>query len=240
MADSVEVIVVGSQSILGQFPDAPAECLISNEADIYPADDPEKSILIDGAIGENSIFHETFGYYAHGVAADTAILPNGYDERLIPVRNENTKLVTGWCLEIHDLAASKLAAGREKDLEFVRAIFAHKLVETDILQQRIKSLPDKSEIAVVRLAGLISKLEVATGFCSDSSYTQGEGAGQASAAPFASSPLSRTCALREDYGSGKNDSNISMVDSLSDSTKLSRTASTSTRESSKGLPPSLS
>lgn len=31
-----ELIIVGSQAILGQFPDAPEEMLISREADIYP------------------------------------------------------------------------------------------------------------------------------------------------------------------------------------------------------------
>jgi hypothetical protein len=41
-------------------------------------------------------------------------------ERLIPISNENTRGVTGLCLEVHDLCASKLIAGREKDLEFVR------------------------------------------------------------------------------------------------------------------------
>jgi hypothetical protein len=29
--------------------------------------DPFRNSLIDGAIGEGSMFHETFGYYAHGV-----------------------------------------------------------------------------------------------------------------------------------------------------------------------------
>jgi hypothetical protein len=29
------------------------------EADIYPKDAPDRSIVIDGAIGELSLFHET-------------------------------------------------------------------------------------------------------------------------------------------------------------------------------------
>ncbi len=163
IADSKELVVVGSQAILGQFPDAPAEFLISIEADIYPADDPEKSILIDGAIGERSIFHETFGYYAHGVAADTAILPDGFRERLIPIQNENTLFVTGWCLEIHDLAASKLAAGRDKDISFVRALITNKLVDLNILNSRVELLQTKSEIATDRLSGLVSQISVSLG-----------------------------------------------------------------------------
>ena len=41
----------------------------------------EKSELIDGAIGELSQFHQTFGYYAHGVDQTTATLPAGWADR---------------------------------------------------------------------------------------------------------------------------------------------------------------
>jgi hypothetical protein len=57
----------------------------------------------------------------------TATLPAGWQERLIPLRNENTGGAIGWCLEVHDLAASKLVAGREKDLEFVRVLLREKM-----------------------------------------------------------------------------------------------------------------
>ncbi len=67
IADDDEIVVVGSQSVLGQFPDAPAELCVSNEADIYPRKYPERWELIDGSIGELSPFHETFGYYGQGV-----------------------------------------------------------------------------------------------------------------------------------------------------------------------------
>jgi hypothetical protein len=32
-----ELIVIGSQAVLGQFPDAPAELCVSIEVDLYPA-----------------------------------------------------------------------------------------------------------------------------------------------------------------------------------------------------------
>ena len=38
-----EIIVIGSQSVLGQFPDAPAEILVSVEADVFPKNRPERS-----------------------------------------------------------------------------------------------------------------------------------------------------------------------------------------------------
>ena len=70
-----DLVVVSSQAVLAQFPDAPAALLNSMEADIYPRHRPDLSIQIDGAIGERSLFHETFGYYAHGVDETTATVP---------------------------------------------------------------------------------------------------------------------------------------------------------------------
>ena len=136
-ADADDIVVVGSQAILGSFPDAPAELLESMEADVFPRDKPHDSILIDGGIGELSPFHETFGYYAHGVAETTATLPEGWRERLVPIRNENTRGATGWCLEVHDLAVSKLVAGREKDLAFIAALFRHKLATPELVRARL-------------------------------------------------------------------------------------------------------
>ena len=146
ITNHTDIVVVGSQAVLGQFPDAPPELLVSIEADVFPKDHPELSIQIDGAIGELSPFHQTFGYYAHGVDETTATLPSGWQQRLIAVRNANTGGATGWCLEVHDLAASKLVAGREKDLEFVRQLLKHRMVETVRFTALIKKLPVSPEV----------------------------------------------------------------------------------------------
>ena len=140
-ADTTEIVIIGSQAILGAYPDAPEELLASIEADVFPKDCPANSILIDGAIGERSIFHETFGYYAHGVDETTATLPAGWRERLVRVENENTRGAIGWCLEPHDLAVSKLVAGREKDLEFVAGLLRHRLANPETLRERLGATP---------------------------------------------------------------------------------------------------
>jgi len=36
IADDDELIVIGSQSILGQYPNAPSSLLVSVDADLYP------------------------------------------------------------------------------------------------------------------------------------------------------------------------------------------------------------
>src|SRR5258707_4971626 len=136
-----EIVVIGSQAVLAQFPDAPAALLGSMEADVYARGQPELSIQIDGAIGERSLFHETFGYYAHGVDQTTATLPAGWDERLVPIHNENTACATGWCLEVHDLAASKLVAGRKTDLEVVNSLSLPDINSSDNLDGRLAKLP---------------------------------------------------------------------------------------------------
>jgi len=144
-ADADDLVVVGSQAILGSFPDAPAELLESMEADVFPRDKPHDSILIDGGIGELSPFHETFGYYAHGVDETTATLPEGWRERLVPICNENTRGATGWCLEVHDLAVSKLVAGREKDVAFIAALFRHRLASPETVRERLEKTTSSSE-----------------------------------------------------------------------------------------------
>ena len=81
--------------MLGQFPQAPNELLVSIEADVFSLRDPADSDLIDGSIGEGSAFHQTFGYYAHGVSVETAVLPSGWQDRLVPVRGKIRNLLTG-------------------------------------------------------------------------------------------------------------------------------------------------
>jgi hypothetical protein len=146
IADSQDLIVIGSQAVLGEFPEAPAELLVSNEAGVFPRQHPERSDLIDSTIGEGSPFQHSFGYYAHGVGEETAILPSGWRDRLVLVTNENTRNVNGWCLEIHDLAIAKYVAGREKDLDFTQALVRHQMVSRQILHDRLFATPVSLEI----------------------------------------------------------------------------------------------
>jgi hypothetical protein len=135
-----EIVVIGSQAILGQFPNAPESMRVSIEADLFPQNYPERADVIEGSIGELSPFHETFGYYAHGVAEETARLPQGWRERLIVVQNANTRGVKGLCLEIHDLLVSKTIAGREKDLSFLREAAKHRMADRRVLLYRLATV----------------------------------------------------------------------------------------------------
>ena len=108
------------------------------EADIYPKNKPALAELVDGSIGEGSFFHEEFGYYAQGVGPETAVLPQGWQDRLIRVESENTAGIAGLCLEVHDLAISKYVAGRPKDRDFTRGLARQRMVERETLLKRLR------------------------------------------------------------------------------------------------------
>jgi hypothetical protein len=137
IAGDDEIIIIGSQSILGQFPDAPTRLLMSMEADIYPKKKPEMADAVDGAIGEGSLFHELHGYYAQGVGQETATLPRDWQSRLVTIKNENTNNISGLCLEVHDLAISKMIAQRPKDLEFVQELVRHDMIQKETMLKRL-------------------------------------------------------------------------------------------------------
>lgn len=153
IAGDTELVIIGSQAVLGQFPDAPEELLTSTEADVFPKNRPERADLIDGSIGELSMFHETFGYYADGVSDTTATLPDGWEKRLVAICGPGTAGNTGWALEIHDLLVSKYVACREKDRRYCRAALDHGLADPAVLRRRIAEtrLPDDVRARVAAL-----------------------------------------------------------------------------------------
>lgn len=144
-----EWILVGSQAIVGSVADAPEEITLSEELDLYAPGDEHASDLVDGSIGERSPFHEAFGYYAHGVGAETATLPAHWRERAVTIRSEATAGVMGICPDPADLAVSKLAAGREKDRDFVIALLGHRITTLQEIEERTTEL-DEATAARIR------------------------------------------------------------------------------------------
>lgn len=134
-----EVIVIGSQAVHGSMTELPEEAQRSMEVDIVPSDDPEgvKADVIDGSIGEASMFHETFGYYSQGVSERTAVLPDGWRDRLVRYESLATNGVVAWCVELHDLWIAKAIANRAKDRAFCRALVEEGQVDTAILEARL-------------------------------------------------------------------------------------------------------
>ena len=155
--DERQFIVIGSQSILGKYPDAPEELLRSREADFIAKNRPERTTMLE-AIGEASRFYETHGYYVDPVDSRTAVLPRDWKSRLVNVSSPGTNGVTGLCLDPHDLFISKVAAWREKDIEFAKVMIGHGMVEKDRLLVLASKVPNPED-DLSRAARIIKRIE---------------------------------------------------------------------------------
>ncbi len=145
IVEQATIIVIGSQAILGSFSEdeLPAQATQSIEVDMAPMNDDDAESLatrLDGALGEWSAFHSTYGYYVQGVGRQTAVLPAEWEDRLVPVSGANTNGRTGLCLDPHDLCLAKLVAHREKDLTFVGALIEAGLIDPAALAERVDQM----------------------------------------------------------------------------------------------------
>lgn len=161
-----EIVVIGSQAILGSIEEPPEELLESMEVDVYPLRDPAKVLEIEAVLGEGSPFQGTFGYYAHGVGPETMKGPAGWRDRLIkvkvPPRVGQKAEPVAFCLELHDLVLAKCAAERQRDWDYAEQMLRLGLVDYAVLVERIDELPggpDLQQRVRKMLAGIAARLE---------------------------------------------------------------------------------
>jgi hypothetical protein len=136
-----EFVVIGSQALHGAFPNLVDKLVTSHECDIYIPNAPEKTELLN-SIGMLTPFAQTYGYYADPVDPDTAKLPKSWARRKIAVSTRNTNGAIYYCPAPEDLVFSKLAAGREKDFRFVRALLARNLIKLASVRRFIAGIED--------------------------------------------------------------------------------------------------
>jgi len=150
-----KVFIIGSQSILLSWPDAPAILRTSGEIDAYPGnakiweitrknldpdDEPEASEEINALFGEGSTFHKEHGFYIDGVDENTARLPKDWTKRVIQKEIEvdgRKVLAVAPCPE--DVIVSKLARLAVKDKEFVEAYHAARPLNAELIVERVKA-----------------------------------------------------------------------------------------------------
>jgi len=155
-----EIIIVGSQSILGTYPEEalPGLTTMSMEIDVLPIADTNEETArladdIEGVAGELSPFEEMHGFSIDGVDLETSALPAGWRDRLVKVQNANTAaaggepVFTGWCLDKEDLCVAKLCAFREKDRDFVSALIDAHLVDRRVIADRMSAVPQRNRVA---------------------------------------------------------------------------------------------
>lgn len=88
-----------------------------------------------------SAFHSEYGYYPQGVEIRTAVLPEGWYDRLIIFETPDTKPGRGLCLERHDLVLAKLVRFDAKDQDFAVSLVRAGLIDLDVLAARAEALP---------------------------------------------------------------------------------------------------
>ena len=135
-------LIIGSQALHGSYPDLPDDIARSAEVDLVAREHVDRTEWLN-VIGQDSPFHEIFGYYADPVDETTATLPRGWKGRLVNLPPGDTEGVQGVCLDPHDLAIAKYVAGREKDRIFTRELARRGIVD----RERLFALIDKTPIA---------------------------------------------------------------------------------------------
>lgn len=155
-----KVLVVGSQAVHASLDDLFPAVNRSIETGVAALDDEDGRLadLIDGSIGEASLFQATHGYYAQGVEPKTAMLPEGWRRRLVPFSSPDTNGVIAYCLELHDLWISKAMAGRPKDREFCDELVKRKHVKVATLQARLKKVQGQSVERIAAVRGWIERV----------------------------------------------------------------------------------
>ena len=136
-----QFVVIGSQSLHGTYPDLPDDILRSAEVDLIAKADIDRTEWLN-VIGQDSPFHEEFGYYADPVDESTATLPKGWKGRLVNLPPGDTDGVRGLCLDPHDLAIAKYVSGREKDRVFTRELARRGITA----RERLHELLDKTVV----------------------------------------------------------------------------------------------
>lgn len=137
-----KIIVLGSASLLGQFPElgeTSGPLVTTFDADLLlsPIDETVARSL-GKQIGENTDFHRRHGYHADIVHPDiTKTLPPGWEGRLVVLEG----FPNVFCLDPYDLAAVKITVGREKDLTLVRALLRLGKIEAPRLRERFQTMP---------------------------------------------------------------------------------------------------
>jgi hypothetical protein len=168
-----KVFIIGSQSILLAWPNAPTLMRSSPEIDMYPEnaktweaqqedkhpnETSEASEHINALFGSGSQFHQTFGFYIDGVVEHTAKLPHGWQTRAV-VRHIDVdeRTVVAVAPSPEDVIISKLARLEDKDKEFIEAYHLERPLNPKVIEERI-GLSDFHPAIAARAFDYIRKL----------------------------------------------------------------------------------
>lgn len=155
LAGDCQVIVLGSASLLASFPelgDSSGPLTVTYDADLCPQPfDETTALMIHESLGESGAFHLRHGYHAD-VLRDTIFetLPPGWRDRLISVPGCQGV----FALDPHDLAATKLLVGRDKDIALVRHLGHTGRLSRQLVGQRLDLIPKADRLILTSAQSL--------------------------------------------------------------------------------------
>jgi len=125
LAPGMKLIVFGSTSALGTYPDL-CETTdvyeVTQDADfVFEPWDEKLGLVLRESLGKESLFFDHYEYYAdinRPVIFDN--FPPDFRDRLVPLEGCSNV----WALDPHDMAVAKLWAGRPKDLKLLSILLA--------------------------------------------------------------------------------------------------------------------
>lgn len=132
-----DYVVIGSLSVLGLDDDAliPGDMAMSIDVDCYTKEDPGRILDVQAALGEDSEFHRTQGYFLDPVSPSLPSLPEGWEGRMNRVERNGVQV---WFLDPNDAAISKYARGEPRDQRWIRSGIANGLVSLPIVTSRVR------------------------------------------------------------------------------------------------------
>ena len=156
-------IIVGSQAVHAVTEAVPEIARQSVECGLlYGGGEADGRGLVNREVGVLTAYQDETGHYADAVGLATIVLPTGWEERLVPLEDGKGVLVA-MCVEIHDVAVSKLIAGRQKDFEFIDSLLTLDLIDLDKFLTRLDLAAGKVENDTIkyRIAGLLARIRSA-------------------------------------------------------------------------------
>ncbi len=137
-----EPVIVGSHSLFAVTDFVPEIVARSVEADFLLGPHGHEMIeMVRDNLGHLSDFYEKHGYFADPLGMAVVTLAPGWQDRLQPLKDDNGQVVAK-CLELHDLAVSKLIAGREKDLIFLCDLLDSRMILMEPLMKRAETIKE--------------------------------------------------------------------------------------------------
>lgn len=113
--------------------------------------------MLDASLGQASPFDAEFGYYCDGVGRETAIMPSDWESRAKRYVSPAAHGVEAIVPDPSDIALSKVAAWRPKDVDWLRTAVAHRIISLADMRARVANMPERagtSEELNARLAAL--------------------------------------------------------------------------------------